>query len=101
MKYSRVKEAIKQSDKDTVRGVLDDYSEEVLEAALECGISISDVAEAYQGEHKSDADFVEQLLEDCGDLPKLPHYVYIDWERTARDVMMDYCEHNGHYFRNL
>lgn len=58
--------------------------------------------EAYQGEHNSDEDFVEQLLEDTGTIPSdLPSYVYIDWERTARDVMMDYSSDNDFYFRNL
>ena len=36
-------------------------------------------------------DYVQELLEDCGDIPKnLPHYVHIDWERTARDIRTDY-----------
>lgn len=35
--------------------------------------------------------YVQELLEDCGDIPSsLPHYVHIDWEATARDVMVDY-----------
>lgn len=75
---------------------------EVFEAAIDCGIQFSDIDEAYQGTHKSDADFAQQLVEDCGDIPKdLPHYIYIDWERTAKDIMMDYSESNTHYFRNL
>jgi antirestriction protein len=58
--------------------------------------------EAYQGAHDNDVEFVQQLLEDCGDIPDdLPHYVHINWEATARDVMMDYSSHDGHYFRNL
>jgi len=61
-----------------------------------------DAAEAYQGEYSSDEDFVQQLLEDTGDIPKdLPAYIYIDWERTARDIMMDYFEEEGYYFRSL
>lgn len=61
-----------------------------------------DFEESYQGKWDSDEDFVQQLLEDCGDLPKdLPPYIYIDWERTARDVMMDYSEDDGYYFRNI
>lgn len=36
-------------------------------------------------------EYVQQLLEDCGDLPKdLPHYIEIDWERTARNIQVDY-----------
>jgi len=102
MLYTQVKQAIQESDKDTVREILDTYNEEVLQAALDCGIPVNDIMEAYQGEWSSDADFVQNLVEDCGDIPKdLPAYIHIDWERTAHDIMMDYSEEKGHYFRNL
>ncbi len=36
-------------------------------------------------------DYVQEMLEDCGEIPaNLPHYIHIDWEATARDVMVDY-----------
>jgi Antirestriction protein (ArdA) len=36
-------------------------------------------------------DYAQELLEDCGDLPKgLPHYIEIDWEATARNIRSDY-----------
>lgn len=36
-------------------------------------------------------DYVQELLEDCGEIPRdLPHYIHIDWEATARNVMVDY-----------
>mgnify|MGYP001216235134 CR=1 FL=1 len=36
-------------------------------------------------------DYVQEMLEDCGEIPRdLPHYIHIDWERTARDVKVDY-----------
>jgi antirestriction protein len=85
-------------------------SENIAEAYLAAGITSSEspediaaeIDECYQGKWNSDSEFVQQLLEDCGDIPKdLPVYVYIDWEATARDVMMDYCEQDGYYFRNL
>ena len=78
------------------------YYEDVFEAARECGIEFSNVDEAYNGEWDDDEEFVEELLTDIGDLPRdLPCYIHIDWERTARDIMMDYVEHGGHYFRVL
>lgn len=58
--------------------------------------------EAYQGKWIDDEDFTQNLLEDTGELPKdLPLYIHIDWKTTARDIMMDYAEMDGHYFRNL
>ena len=63
---------------------------------------IEDVEEAYQGQFSSDEDFVQDLLESCGDIPAdLPAYIHIDWESTASDIMMDYMEQDGYYFRCL
>lgn len=58
------------------------------------------IEECYQGEHDNDEDFVQGLLEDCGDIPKdIPFYIAIDWEVTACNVMQDYFTDDGHYFR--
>lgn len=36
-------------------------------------------------------DYVKELLEDCGDIPRdLPHYIAIDWEETASNIQVDY-----------
>jgi len=36
-------------------------------------------------------DYVKQMLEDCGDLPRdLPDYIEIDWDKTANNIAMDY-----------
>jgi antirestriction protein len=103
MLYSQIKKAIKESDVDTVRDILSKKNgEELLEACLDAEVNPADFDEAYQGEYSSDEDFVQELVESCGDIPKdLPSYICIDWQRTSRDVMMDYSESNGHYFRNL
>lgn len=86
------------------------YDEDVIEAYLVCfGYNSEDISEviekveeAYVGEYSNDIEFVQTLLEDCGDVPdNLPSYIHIDWERTARDIMYDYSTHNDHYFRSL
>ena len=74
----------------------------VLDACVSCGISISNCDEAYSGHFRNDEDFAEELLVSCGDFPKdLPNYIVIDWESTAKNLMYDYSEDNGHYFRNF
>ena len=87
------------------KGLIKQYGEEAIEAYLALGIGdddLDDFEEAYQGKHDNDRFFVQQLLESIGAIPeKFPFYIHIDWESTARDVMMDYSEENGHYFRNL
>ena len=82
---------------------LDNNEKDILEAYLECfgyDGTIEDAMDAYQGQYDSDIDFTMELLESCGDIPKdLPSYVHIDWEGTARDIMMDYSSANSFYFR--
>jgi len=82
--------------------LIERFGEDLVWEYLDNGYSLDSMEEAYQGEYDDDEDFTQQLLEDCGDIPKdLPAYVYIDWERTAHDIMMDYFEINRHYFRQL
>lgn len=81
------------------------YDEEVYEAYKNIvGEEYYDKEKAeedYQGKWDSDEDFVRDLLEQTGELPKdLPSYIHIDWEWTAKEIMYDYAEDNGHYFRN-
>ena len=73
--------------------------EKVLIAAYNCDISPEHIEECYCGEWSSDEEFTQDLLEDTGEVSFLPHYVHIDWEKTANDIMMDYQEDDGHYFR--
>jgi len=102
MTYTEAKEAIESSDRATLESALAEFDEEIVLAAIACSINLSDIGEAYQGRHASDEDFAQQLCEDVGEIPKdFPAYIRIDWERTARNIMMDYSEDNGHYFRNL
>ena len=101
MTLSEAKEAIREIGRHDFQALIDDLGEEVVEAGIEAGFSVSDIEDVYEGEWDSDEDFVQEMLEGCGDIPKgLPWYIHIDWEATARDVMMDYTEWNGHYFRN-
>ena len=78
---------------------------EVYEACLDC-LGKMDFQSLYEyvnnfyyGEFSSDEDFVQELYEN--DIPfNLPNFVGIDWEATARNIMYDYFESNGHYFRS-
>jgi antirestriction protein len=81
-----------------------EYDSEVFEACLDClgKIEFQSLYEYvnnfYYGEFGSDEDFVQWLYED--DMFNIPNWVVIDWEATARDIMYDYFESNGHYFRS-
>jgi len=75
---------------------------EAIEVWLNYGYILDqdEMEDSYRGKWETDEDFVQEMLEDCGYIPEnMPAYIHIDWERTARDVMIDYFEENGHYFR--
>ncbi|WP_336963208.1 antirestriction protein ArdA [Chryseobacterium contaminans] len=53
----------------------------------------------YIGEYSDDETFAQYILEES--IPEsLSNYIYIDWEATARNLMFDYFESNGHYFQS-
>jgi len=65
--------------------------------------SIREAEEAYQGTYDSDEDFAQDLAEQIGAInydTSWPNNC-IDWELAARELMYDYFEMDGHYFRNL
>lgn len=100
---TEAKQAIKSADRDTVEAIIEQHGEGALEAAIKCGVALGDVDEAYQGPHATDAEFAEDIADSLGlveESNRWPNYC-IDWEWAARELMMDYSEHNGHYFRNL
>lgn len=76
---------------------------EVFEAALECGVNPSDIDEAYQGSYDDNEDFAQETAESLGAIDKNASWPMncIDWEYAAKELMYDYSEHNGHYFRSL
>lgn len=79
------------------------YEPEVYWAAEALGIPASNVEEAYQGQSDSDEDFARNLADDQGLVPDDLSWPCncIDWEGAAKDLMMDYAEEGGYYFRNM
>ena len=91
--YWQFAEACAESDQDT----------EVIEAALYLGISPSDIDEAYSGNFSSDEDFAREFADQIDAIDRNATWPQncIDWEYAAKELMYDYAEHNGHYFRNF
>lgn len=80
-----------------------EHDEDVFNAGLNCDVALEDIDEAYSGQFNSDEEFAEDLADQLDLMPnnsQWPSY-FIDWERAAHELMMDYCASNGHYFRNL
>lgn len=58
--------------------------------------------DAYSGKYESDEDFAQDMAKQCGMLQDRVSWPYtcIDWGQAAADLMYDYIEEDGHYFRN-
>lgn len=80
-----------------------DNDSDIVAAGLESGVSPSDIDEAYHGTFSSGKDFAQEMAEQLGAIDKDAKWpmTCIDWEQAASELMMDYSEHNGHYFRDL
>jgi antirestriction protein len=76
---------------------------EIVDAAIYCGITAENFEDAYCGKHESDKDFAYDQADQLGGLEEdmVWPYTCIDWDRAARELMYDYEEHKGHYFRSL
>jgi len=80
-----------------------DMDLEIIEAGVNCGIALSDIEEAYSGEFRSNEDFAQEMADQLGAIDNSASWpqTCIDWEWAAKELMYDYSEDNGHYFRNL
>ena len=102
MLYSEVKKIIEADYRDELENLLTDYDEDIILGYFNNTKELGNFEEAYQGKYLSDEDFVRVIVEETvSELQNLPNYIYIDWERTAHDVMMDYFEVAGYYFRSM
>jgi antirestriction protein len=89
-------------------------AEDIAEAYLALGITAADdaqdiakeIEEAYAGQFDSAEEFAQDMADQTGAIENIennrdwPHYC-IDWEYAARELMMDYSEEGGYYFRNI
>ena len=79
------------------------YADNLTLDLLEVEDWMSEADENYSGEFYNDEEFAESLLEETEDLSSLPNLIRynLDWSGIARDIMHDYFEVSGHYFRNV
>ena len=68
-------------------GYMDSQSNEFYQELVDHGIeSLEQFEDSYQGQYEDEAQFVEQLLEDCYQ-SDLPSWVHIDYQRTWDDSL--------------
>lgn len=100
-------EPAEDSDDARIIEAINEHNEEIVEAYAGCFgweyVTSDAISDSYYGTYDSDEEFAQQIAEDMGDIQedvKWP-YTAIDWELAARDLMYDFCEHDGYYFRNV
>ena len=79
---------------------------DVCQAYIDCVgaeyATAEDCEEAYQGKFDNDEDFARDMADNLGlQIPDQWPTSCIDWEWAARELMMDYQESDGYYFRSL
>lgn len=83
---------------------IDESQKEACEAYLECmgEEDLKDFEECYCGEFTDDEEFAREQAESLGLINNDVNWPNncIDWEKAARELMMDYTEQDGYYFRN-
>jgi antirestriction protein len=84
-------------------GLSIDIPQDVAEsyAALTGDDDLDDIEEAYEGHYSSDKEFAMDMADNLGAIDRdlsWPH-TCIDWEWAADELMQDYMEIYGYYFR--
>lgn len=84
---------------------LEDYDEEAVLAYIKAfnieDFNLSDFEDRYTGKYSDDAEFAKEQAESLGLIDREITWPNnnIDWEAAAIDLMQDYCEEDGYYFR--
>jgi antirestriction protein len=79
------------------------HEPEAMAAFIEVGYDASDFDEAYAGKFDSDEDFAQDMADQLGSVDENAAWPNncIDWEYAARELMYDYFEVDGYYFRSV
>lgn len=79
------------------------HEPEAMAAFIEAGYDHKDFDEAYAGQFNSDEEFAQDMAEQLGAIDPRAGWPNncIDWEWAARELMYDYFEVRGYYFRHI
>lgn len=105
----KTQEGQKEGDEATLAMMEEEGIDEDMLDACKAYISVmgyddlKDFEESYAGQFVSDEEFAQDMAENIGAIDKNAKWPNncIDWEHAARELMYDYSEENGYYFRNI
>ena len=75
------------------------HSSDICQAAEILSVLPGNVAECYEGEWDTDVNFAKEGATEQGLISGTWPYSCVDWEWSAKDLMMEFASHNSHYFR--
>ena len=86
-----------------IEDLINEHGMDKLKAVMDCDVPFDFIDESYSGKFDSDRDFAMDMADQLGSIKQDESWPYtcIDWDKAARELMMDYSESNGYYFRNL
>lgn len=87
-------------------GISDDMLDAVkayMSLGIESDDGLENFTESYSGQFSSDEAFAKDMADNLGSIDKNATWPQncIDWKHSARELMMDYSEADGYYFRNI
>jgi hypothetical protein len=100
--YEYLKQCLRDMGRDWVEDKLaDDDGEDKLNSACACDIEPENIDEAYAGTFRDDEEFAQNMAGFVGAIKDDIGWPYdcIDWGMVVRELMFDYCEDGGFYFR--
>ena len=90
-------------DADELEALLKTLDSDIILAGIACDVSLDNIEEAYAGNFRDDEDFAQDFADQLGLIDTNASWPTncIDWEHAAKELMYDYSEDNGYYFRNF
>jgi len=87
-----------------IAAVMDDFDEEVIEAAIKCGIPFGKIGDAYQGCYRCFKDFAQEHFDEFH-MNKIPeqyqHLIDIDAYIRDLEANSDFTHHDGYVFESV
>lgn len=74
-------------------GIPADVAKQYVDDTYSCDfldVDPMEIEDRYMGAYESTEDWAYELASECFNLDDIPSFISIDWERTTRDLMMDY-----------
>ena len=101
---SKISVVIDEDENEDVNKIIEHYDEDTLEAYCEAfgykrnEVEYNEFEDSYFGRFETKEEFVDYVLEELNEV-RIPDWVNINYESTWNNIMVDFNEVDGYYFR--